>query len=94
MVSEVAPLLSVFGGKLTTYRKLAGSALEQLKLFFPDMTPSWTEYEPLPGGEYFKGQDKLVNAIQLRIKGIASELAKRWATSYGTRVWKLLQGAC
>lgn len=92
MVSDVAPLLSVFGGKLTTYRKLAGSALEQLKLFFPDMAPSWTEYEPLPGGEYFKGQDKLVNAIQLRIKGIAPELAKRWATSYGTRVWKLLQG--
>ncbi|MDQ1210006.1 glycerol-3-phosphate dehydrogenase [Acinetobacter baylyi] len=92
MVSEAAPLLSVFGGKLTTYRKLAGSALEQLKLFFPDMAPSWTEYEPLPGGEYFKGQDKLVNAIQLRIKGIAPELAKRWATSYGTRVWKLLQG--
>lgn len=92
LVSDVVPLLSVFGGKLTTYRKLASSALEQLKLYFPDMTPSWTQYEPLPGGEYFKGHDKLVDAIQLRIKGIATELAIRWASSYGTRVWKLLQG--
>ena len=46
-----APLLSVFGGKLTTYRKLAEAALAQLAPFFPGMRGSWTASAPLPGGE-------------------------------------------
>jgi glycerol-3-phosphate dehydrogenase len=45
------PLLSVFGGKLTTYRKLAEHALADLKPFFPAMRGAWTAGEPLPGGD-------------------------------------------
>ncbi|MEM6748505.1 MAG: glycerol-3-phosphate dehydrogenase [Pseudomonadota bacterium] len=45
-----APILSVYGGKLTTYRKLAEHALEQLSAFFPSMTPAWTRSAALPGG--------------------------------------------
>nr|BFE94768.1 hypothetical protein GCM10020185_53040 [Pseudomonas brassicacearum subsp. brassicacearum] len=48
---EEAPLLSVFGGKLTTYRKLAESAMAQLAPYFTQMRPSWTAVEALPGGE-------------------------------------------
>lgn len=47
----VAPLLSVFGGKITTYRKLAEQALEELKPWFPHMTGPWTAKVPLPGGD-------------------------------------------
>src|SRR5690606_33885290 len=43
-----APLLSVFGGKLTTYRKLAESALELLAPNFPHLCPAWTAKSPLP----------------------------------------------
>ncbi len=45
------PLLSVFGGKLTTYRKLAERALERLERWFPGRRP-WTATAPLPGGDF------------------------------------------
>jgi glycerol-3-phosphate dehydrogenase len=45
-----APLLSVFGGKLTTYRKLAESAMANCAVLHPDAR-SWTADAPLPGGE-------------------------------------------
>jgi glycerol-3-phosphate dehydrogenase len=46
-----APLLSVFGGKITTYRKLAEQALHELAPFFPQMKPAWTRKATLPGGD-------------------------------------------
>jgi glycerol-3-phosphate dehydrogenase len=46
-----APLLTVFGGKITTYRELAQEALAKLRVFFPDMKGEWTAREPLPGGD-------------------------------------------
>ena len=46
-----APLLSVFGGKITTYRKLAEHALEKLKPHFTRSGPAWTHAAPLPGGD-------------------------------------------
>jgi glycerol-3-phosphate dehydrogenase len=45
------PLLSIFGGKLTTYRKLAEHALERLERWFPGRAP-WTAKTPLPGGDF------------------------------------------
>jgi glycerol-3-phosphate dehydrogenase len=46
-----APVLSVFGGKITTYRKLAEHAVEKLVPWFPHMKQAWTDGPPLPGGE-------------------------------------------
>ena len=46
-----APVLSVFGGKITTYRALAERALAQLKPWFPGMAPAWTSGHTLPGGD-------------------------------------------
>jgi glycerol-3-phosphate dehydrogenase len=46
-----APVLSVFGGKITTYRRLAEHALERLAPWFPHMKQAWTDGPPLPGGE-------------------------------------------
>jgi glycerol-3-phosphate dehydrogenase len=53
--SGEAPMLTVLGGKLTTYRKLAEHALEKLATFFPELTESWTHVEPLPGGDIEHG---------------------------------------
>ncbi|MEE8350655.1 MAG: glycerol-3-phosphate dehydrogenase [Rhodospirillales bacterium] len=49
------PLLSVFGGKITTYRRLAEHALDQLKTFLPGMRGSWTADASLPGGDIPSG---------------------------------------
>ena len=85
-----APLLSVFGGKLTTYRKLAESAMQQLKAFFPEMQGRWTAKEVLPGGEKMDSVEQLVQEILLQVTDAPQSLAKRWASAYGTRVWNIL----
>ncbi|ENW93392.1 glycerol-3-phosphate dehydrogenase [Acinetobacter sp. NIPH 298] len=85
-----APLLSVFGGKLTTYRKLAESAMQQLKAFFPEMQGRWTAKEVLPGGEKMDTVEQLVQEILLQVTDAPESLAKRWASAYGTRVWNIL----
>ncbi|RBA35375.1 MULTISPECIES: glycerol-3-phosphate dehydrogenase [Acinetobacter] len=87
---DQTPLLSVFGGKLTTYRKLAESAMQQLKAFFPEMKGSWTATEALPGGENMASAEQLVNEIRAQITDVSESLAKRWATSYGSRIWNIL----
>ncbi|MFJ4155998.1 glycerol-3-phosphate dehydrogenase [Pseudomonas sp. NPDC089752] len=87
-----APLLSVFGGKLTTYRKLAESAMAELKPFFTQMRGSWTALAPLPGGENMTTSLALADAIQARHGWLAADIAKRWAQTYGSRVWQLLDG--
>ncbi|OWP50393.1 glycerol-3-phosphate dehydrogenase [Pseudomonas nitroreducens] len=89
-----APLLSVFGGKLTTYRKLAEAALEQLAPHFAGvMKPSWTASAPLPGGEAMTTVEDLAIQLMDRLRQLDPALARRWAGTYGSRIWKLLDGA-
>ncbi|WP_176511054.1 glycerol-3-phosphate dehydrogenase [Pseudomonas faucium] len=87
-----APLLSVFGGKLTTYRKLAESAMAELKPFFNQMRGSWTAEAALPGGEQMSSVQALVDALLARHSWLPVDIAKRWALTYGTRAWQLLDG--
>jgi glycerol-3-phosphate dehydrogenase len=47
-----APVLSVFGGKITTYRSLAGHALDRLRPYFADLKRPWTDRTPLPGSDF------------------------------------------
>ncbi|WP_345956632.1 glycerol-3-phosphate dehydrogenase [Pseudomonas fulva] len=85
-----APLLSVFGGKLTTYRKLAESAMAELKPFFSQMGGSWTAESTLPGGEDMTTPQALEEALLARHTWLAPAIAQRWARTYGSRVWTLL----
>ncbi|WP_160287587.1 glycerol-3-phosphate dehydrogenase [Pseudomonas knackmussii] len=87
-----APLLSVFGGKLTTYRKLAEAALAELAPSFPRMGPAWTAHAPLPGGEQMGTPERLANEIERDHPWLPAGLALRWARSYGMRSWRLLDG--
>ncbi|SEN14183.1 glycerol-3-phosphate dehydrogenase [Pseudomonas sp. ok272] len=89
---EEAPLLSVFGGKLTTYRKLAESAMAQLAPFFTQMRPSWTAAAPLPGGEQMTTPEALSAKIRDAFDWVPTEIARRWATTYGSRTWRMLDG--
>ena len=88
--AESGLLLSVFGGKLTTYRRLAESALALLAPAFPGMRPAWTGQASLPGGEKGQSAAELTRILLARHPWLASDLAARWAASYGCRAWELL----
>jgi len=86
-----APILSAFGGKLTTYRKLAEHALQRLESFFPGMKPPWTRSAPLPGGDMPGADfDTWFAAFHARHPWLPEDLAKHYARSYGSEASDLL----
>jgi glycerol-3-phosphate dehydrogenase len=88
------PLLSVFGGKLTTYRRLAEHALEKLRPVMGFAAGPWTGPAHLPGGD-IEGAD--LDGFLARLKAghpwLPPALAERYGRAYGTRVERLLDGA-
>jgi glycerol-3-phosphate dehydrogenase len=89
-----APLLSVFGGKLTTYRRLAEHALDDLKPFFPGMKDAWTGGTTLPGGDV-PGSDieAYVRDFSSRHAFLPRETAERLVHAYGTRAEQVIGDA-
>ncbi len=89
-----APVLSVFGGKITTYRRLADHALEKLAEFFPDAGPSWTRGAVLPGGD-LPDLDRaaLAQALHAEYAFLPEDLTARLVRSYGTRTRQVLGDA-
>ncbi|GLT19221.1 glycerol-3-phosphate dehydrogenase [Vibrio zhanjiangensis] len=85
-----APLLSIFGGKLTTYRKLAEAALQRLSPYL-DLKPTWTKSVPLPGGENFSW-DTLEAKLAEQVPFVDQATRLRWIQAYGSRVENLLNG--
>jgi glycerol-3-phosphate dehydrogenase len=89
-----APLLNVFGGKITTYRRLAESALEKLAPFFPDMRTPWTARAPLPGGNFPHDQvQNLTRALQEKYSFLTEYWAGRLIRAYGTDAEQMLANA-
>ena len=88
--ADEAPLLSVFGGKLTTYRKLAESALTKLAPFYVKMGPTWTKDSYLPGGSANFDGDKLTARLQQQYPWLTSFTCQRMAHNYGSCVDLLL----
>jgi len=89
-----APILNVFGGKITTYRKLAENALVDIAPFFPNLSGPWTAGVPLPGG------DLAVAEVEDRLQQLLRDypfLTPRWALrlfrAYGTEAWDMLGAA-
>ncbi|MFA7496523.1 MAG: glycerol-3-phosphate dehydrogenase C-terminal domain-containing protein, partial [Acidithiobacillus sp.] len=86
------PLLSIFGGKITTYRRLAEHALSLLQpaLGNPE-DPSWTATAPLPGGDIDDGDfTQFVRQLSARYGFLSAHLAYRLARAYGTRAVHIL----
>jgi len=78
------PALSVFGGKITTYRRLAEAALEKLRPFLPGMGAGWTAGAPMPGGDFpVDGVPALVAEIRAGRPFIDETFARRLARGYG-----------
>ncbi len=91
---EAAPILSVFGGKLTTYRKLAEHAMEKLVHFFPDARAPWTHNASLPGGDFaIDGVAALHAKIALKYPWLDEAQTNRMVKAYGTRTFAILDGA-
>ncbi|WP_370280085.1 glycerol-3-phosphate dehydrogenase [Pontibacterium sp.] len=86
-----SPLLSVFGGKITTYRKLAQAAMDKLAPFFPDIGPHWTANSPLPGGD-FDSPTQLQQTLNAHYPWLPPEITHRYVHSYGTRCHRFLKG--
>ena len=88
------PMLSVFGGKITTYRKLAEHALDKLKPFFPGMKQPWTSGAVLPGGDMPDADFESFRAALMRKHPwLPRDLAHHYARLYGTRSAALLGDA-
>ena len=87
-----APLLSVFGGKITTYRKLAEHALATLSPWLPGAGPAWTAHASLPGGD-MAAFDGFAAGFAARHPWLPAGLARHYARLYGTRAEALLDGA-
>jgi glycerol-3-phosphate dehydrogenase len=88
-----APLLTVYGGKITTYRRLAEAALERLAPAL-GARPAWTSDAPLPGGDFTcNGFDNLIAETRRTWPFLGSEHAQRLVRAYGTRVDRVLGSA-
>lgn len=88
-----APLLSIFGGKITTYRKLALSAMKKLTPYFDNLGDEWTHTKPLPGGDLDMSLDAFAMKLQQDYAFIGAHLARRFANSYGSLTHILLNKA-
>ncbi|HEY1394367.1 MAG TPA: glycerol-3-phosphate dehydrogenase [Methylibium sp.] len=99
-----APLLSVWGGKITTFRKLAEEAADEIGSMLGEARKAWTQGATLPGGDFSgwisgaarrsdTGFERFLAELQRRHAWLPAALARRWAHAYGTRVELLLAGA-
>ena len=89
-----APLLSVFGGKITTARKLAEHAVDRLGPWFPALTPSWTASSPLPGGDLPRADFETFRAeLARRFPGLPERLRVHYGRLYGSIAFDILDGA-
>jgi glycerol-3-phosphate dehydrogenase len=87
------PLLNIFGGKLTTYRRLAEAALTMMEGVLGKRGPQWTQNASLPGGDFpLTGFDALTRELQKRFPFLAADHIHRLARAYGTEAPRVLAG--
>ncbi|NLH82119.1 MAG: FAD-dependent oxidoreductase, partial [Phyllobacteriaceae bacterium] len=95
-----APMLSIFGGKITTYRRLAEEAIDRLAPCFEDgladrlrETAGWTGRTALPGGDFAPGDfPALVAALAAACPGLGRREAARLVRYHGTRAEAIFGG--
>jgi glycerol-3-phosphate dehydrogenase len=81
-----APLLNVFGGKITTFRELAERGMQRLKHIFPTMGDNWTEHAPLPGGDMPNADyETFANSLRDAYPWMNRKLLHHYGRLYGTR---------
>jgi glycerol-3-phosphate dehydrogenase len=92
--AEGAPVLNIFGGKITTYRRLAESALEKIGTVMPLAKGKWTAGIALPGGDFaHDAVAALVTRLQQDYPFLTEFWAQRLVRAYGTEAWIILNDA-
>ena len=92
---EHPPILSVFGGKITTYRKLAEQGIEQLCQVLGMETSGWTHLSPLPGGDIDHADfEQFLCTFRDHYPWLSDRLSRHYARNYGTRACQILGTAC
>ena len=92
--SDGAPLLSIIGGKLTTYRRLAEAVLNKLAPFLREARPAWTAQAPLPGGGFpVDGRAALAESLRRDHPFLTPQHAERLVAAYGARAQRIVGGA-
>ncbi len=84
-----SPMLTVYGGKVTTYRLLAERAVNQLGPFFPRMRGAWTRRARLPGGD-FEMAENLFQDLARQYAWLGPDIISRWLRTYGTQSFAIL----
>ena len=85
-----APLLTIFGGDVTTARLRAERAVSKLTPFYP-MSPRWTAKAPLPGGDFALGRfEDEVDEARARWRFLSEHHARRLVAAYGSRQVSIL----
>lgn len=93
-VDGVAPVVTVYGGKITTYRRLAEFVLAKLRTFFPRMKPPWTDSAPLPGGNVPNADlDTFVRRLARDYPRLPQSLVESLVGRHGTRCTEILGDA-
>ena len=89
-----APLLNVFGGKITTFRELAERGMHRLTGIFPKMGGDWTEKAPLPGGEMPNADyESFANSLRDAYPWMPRPLVQHYGRLYGARTKDVVKGA-
>ncbi|RYH07720.1 glycerol-3-phosphate dehydrogenase [Tropicimonas sp. IMCC6043] len=86
-----APLLNIFGGKITTYRELAERGLKRIEKFFPKMGGDWTLGVPMPGGDMENADfESFRNKLKYDYPWMPMSLRRHYARVYGTRITRIV----
>ncbi len=89
-----APILNIFGGKITTYRKLAEDVMDKVAPFFKGMSGHWTAEQPLPGGDFpVDGVEQQITDLRGAFSFLDDRWARRLVRAYGTEAKLVLEGA-
>ena len=87
------PVLNVFGGKITTYRRLAESALELIDTEFNRETEKWTAGASMPGGDFpFNGVGDLRRQLAKMLPFLEDRTIRRLIRQYGTEAQAIFSG--
>src|SRR5690606_10772727 len=91
--TDTNALISIYGGKITTYRKLAEAVMEKLQSFLPEASRPWTSKLPLPGSQ-FTGQtlDDIQQEIRKHYPWLTPDEVERFSRSYGVLCFEFLKG--
>ena len=88
------PILNVFGGKITTYRRLAEDVMDLVGKHFPNLGGHWTAGAALPGGDFaVDGVEALIARLNSEHPFLSEIWARRLVRAYGTLAWNVLDGA-